>query len=299
MSTITTTSLQYFSSLVGRHSSNSISNEYKRNLYLANLAREDRRITTQNSVENLVEIDQKGKNVPQVNDEGTVSQDKEYPAPPPQMNTSIIQANSAENHQTYDNTINRLKAKINNLRQELISLNRAGSNQQASLHQENETEKLEADAVNFPLDRPMVEESPLTSVLKRQITEIEQEIIKQRSQSVEEDINPSAGLNVTQLRQKKTRLEQQLKNLGNEASKNLEQLHKSNFTTTEQVVEKQGDEDYQNQREALRIKQELRYLENEITVLERQYTIEKTEATLKKTSEENNTTSNHLIDVQA
>jgi len=299
MSTITTTSLQYFSSLVGRHSSNSISNEYKRNLYLANLAREDRRITTQNSVENLVEIDQKGKNVPQINDEGTVSQDKEYPAPPPQLNTSIIQANSAENHQTYDNTINRLKAKTNNLQQELISLNRAGSNQQASLHQENETEKLEADAVNSPLDRPMVEESPLTSVLKRQITEIEQEIIKQRSQSIEEDINPTTGLNVTQLRQKKTRLEQQLKNLGNEASKNLEQLHEPNFTTTEQVVEEQGDEDYQNQREALRIKQELRNLENEITVLERQYTIEKTEATLKNTSEENNTTGNHLIDVQA
>lgn len=299
MSTITTTSLQYFSSLVGRHSSNSISNEYKRNLYLANLAREDRRITTQNSVENLVEIDQKGKNVPQINDEGTVSQDKEYPAPPPQLNTSIIQANSAENHQTYDNTINRLKAKINNLQQELISLNRAGSNQQASLHQENETEKLEADAVNSPLDRPMVEESPLTSVLKRQITEIEQEIIKQRSQSIEEDINPTTGLNVTQLRQKKTRLEQQLKNLGNEASKNLEQLREPNFTTTGQVVEEQGDEDYQNQREALRIKQELRNLENEITVLERQYTIEKTEATLKNTSEENNTTGNHLIDVQA
>jgi len=299
MSTITTTSLQYFSSLVGRHSSNSISNEYKRNLYLANLAREDRRITTQNSVENLVEIDQKGKNVPQINDEGTVSQDKEYPAPPPQLNTSIIQANSAENHQTYDNTINRLKAKTNNLQQELISLNRAGSNQQASLHQENETEKLEADAVNSPLDRPMVEESPLTSVLKRQITEIEQEIIKQRSQSIEEDINPTTGLNVTQLRQKKTRLEQQLKNLGNEASKNLEQLREPNFTTTGQVVEEQGDEDYQNQREALRIKQELRNLENEITVLERQYTIEKTEATLKNTSEENNTTGNHLIDVQA
>jgi hypothetical protein len=295
MSTITTTSLQYFSSLVGRHSSNSISNECRRNLYLASLSRE----TNQQSVENVVKTAQDKKSVSQIANETTIPQGREYLASPPQLNTSIIQANSAENHQTHDNTINRLKAKINNLQQELISLNRAGSNQQASLHQENETEKLEADAVNSTLDRPMVEESPLTSVLKRQITEIEQEIIKQRSQSVEEDINPSAGLNVTQLRQKKTRLEQQLKNLGNEASKNLEQLHEPNFTTTEQVVEEQGDEDYQNQREALRIKQELRYLENEITVLERQYTIEKTEATLKKTSEENNTTGNHLIDVQA
>ena len=295
MSTITTTSLQYFSSLVGRHSSNSISNECRRNLYLASLSRE----TNQQSVENIVKTAQDKKSVSQIANETTIPQGREYLASPPQLNTSIIQANSAENHQTYDNTINRLKAKTNSLQQELISLNRAGSNQQASLHQENETEKLEADAVNSPLDRPMVEESPLTSVLKRQITEIEQEIIKQRSQSNEEDINPTTGLNVTQLRQKKTRLEQQLKNLGNEASKNLEQLHEPNFTTTEQVVEEQGDEDYQNQREALRIKQELRNLENEITVLERQYTIEKTEATLKNTSEENNTTSNHLIDVQA
>jgi len=295
MSTITTTSLQYFSSLVGRHSSNSISNECRRNLYLASLSRE----TNQQSVENIVKTAQDKKSVSQIANETTIPQGREGLASPPQLNASIIQANSAENHQTYDNTINRLKAKTNSLQQELISLNRAGSNQQASLHQENETEKLEADAVNSPLDRPMVEESPLTSVLKRQITEIEQEIIKQRSQSNEEDINPTTGLNVTQLRQKKTRLEQQLKNLGNEASKNLEQLHEPNFTTTEQVVEEQGDEDYQNQREALRIKQELRNLENEITVLERQYTIEKTEATLKNTSEENNTTGNHLIDVQA
>ena len=295
MSTITTTSLQYFSSLVGRHSSNSISNECRRNLYLASLSRE----TNQQSVENIVKTAQDKKSVSQIANETTIPQGREGLASPPQLNASIIQANSAENHQTYDNTINRLKAKTNSLQQELISLNRAGSNQQASLHQENETEKLEADAVNSPLDRPMVEESPLTSVLKRQITEIEQEIIKQRSQSNEEDINPTTGLNVTQLRQKKTRLEQQLKNLGNEASKNLEQLREPNFTTTGQVVEEQGDEDYQNQREALRIKQELRNLENEITVLERQYTIEKTEATLKNTSEENNTTGNHLIDVQA
>jgi len=295
MSTITTTSLQYFSSLVGRHSSNSISNECRRNLYLASLSRE----TNQQSVENIVKTAQDKKSVSQIANETTIPQGREGLASPPQLNASIIQANSAENHQTYDNTINRLKAKTNSLQQELISLNRAGSNQQASLHQENETEKLEADAVNSPLDRPMVEESPLTSVLKRQITEIEQEIIKQRSQSNEEDINPTTGLNVTQLRQKKTRLEQQLKNLGNEASKNLEQLHEPNFTTTEQVVEEQGDEDYQNQRGALRIKQEIRNLQNEITLLERQYTIEKTEATLKNTSEENNTTSNHLIDVQA
>jgi len=295
MSTITTTSLQYFSSLVGRHSSNSISNECRRNLYLASLSRE----TNQQSVENVVKTAQDKKSVSQIANETTIPQGREYLASPPQLNTSFIQANSAENHQTYDNTINRLKAKINNLQQELISLNRAGSNQQASLHHENETEKLEADAINSPLDRPMVEESPLASVLKRQITEIEQEIIKQRSQSVEEDINPSAGLIVTQLRQKKARLEQQLKNLGTEASKNLEQLHKPNFTTTEQVVEEQGDEDYQNQMEALRIKQEIRNLENEITLFERQYTIEKTEATLKNPSEESNTTGNHLIDVQA
>ena len=126
------------------------------------------------------------------------------------------------------------------------------------------------------------EESPLTNLLKSQINEIEQEIAKQRNQSD----NPAGGINpaeepdLSQLRQKKTRIEQQLKNLENKTVQPEPQVQNTTSPAPGEPVEEAHNSDYQEQTERLKMKQELRNLQGEISVLEREAIISKTQAAL-------------------
>jgi len=299
MTSINTASLQQFSSQFHRYSSNSISDEYKKNLYLARIAREDRRASTQNSVGNAVETIQEEQHVSNISDEVTVSQPSEYSTPKPSVNTPAPQTNSSEKSQTYDNNINQLKARKNSLQQKLNRLNQKGTNQATSSNQEGERGTTQdVEATTSPTRRLTTEEAPLTNVLKRQIVEIEQELNKNSDISaIGENFNSTNGLSLSQLRQKKTRLEQQLRNLGNVTSRPHIVAQETNHTTTRVTVEEQKNSQYQNRLEEMRTKQEIRNLENKINTLERKQIVNKTQAALNEMRNASNetTTENHLL----
>jgi hypothetical protein len=185
------------------------------------------------------------------------------------------------NSNTNDNTINQLKAKKNSLQQELNRLSQKGGGPAISPNQEGEegAARTEDAAGAKGLTG---EESPLTNLLKSQISEIEQEIAKQRNQSD----NPAGGINqaegpdLPQLRQKKIRIEQQLRNLDNTTVKSEPQVQNTTRPTPGEPVEEAQNSDYQEQTERLKMKQELRNLQGEISVLEREAIISKTQAAL-------------------
>ena len=302
MTSINTTSLQQFSSQFHRSSSNSISDEYKKNLYLARIAREDRRESTQNYVESAAETTQEEQNISNISDEVTISQSAEYSTPKPSANTTYSKTDSAENNQTYDNTINQLKARKNSLQQELNRLNQ-GTNQAASSNQVGgkETAQDVEQSASSPANGMTAEESPLASVLKQQIDEIEQELNKNSIiSSIAENLDSTNGLNLSQMRQKKTRLVQQLRSLENKTPGPRSVAQDTNRTTIGETLEKQEDSPYHNHIEELRIKQEIRNLENEINSLEKTQTIHKTQSALNETGNVSSETSteNHLIDIE-
>jgi len=303
MTSINTTSLHQFSSQFHRYSSNSISDEYKKNLYLAQIAREDRRASTQNSVENVVETEQEEQNVSNISNEAATSQSAEYATPKTGANTPDLRTNSSEKDQTYDNTINQFKAQKNRLQQELNRLNQKGSSQETSLNQEGEegtTQDVEATISSAK--RLMSREEPLANLLKRQIDEIEQEINRKHNNStISENANLPDGLSLSQMRQKKTRLEQQLRNLENEATRPHRVGLDTNRTPARVAVEEGEDSQHQNHLEELRIKQEIRNLENKINVLERKRIINKTQAALNEIRNVSNETTrmeDYLLDIE-
>jgi len=303
MTSINTTSLHQFSSKFHRYSSNSISDEYKKNLYLAQIAREDRRASTQNYVESAAENAQEEQNVSRISDEVTVSQSAESTTPKPRVNTPKLKTNSSENNQTYDNTINQLKARKNSLQQKLNRLNQKGTtNQTASPNQEGgEGTAQDVEAATSPTNRPTTKEAPLANVLKRQINDIKQEINKSSNKTnIGEDDNSTNGLSLSQLRQKKTRLEQQLRSMENETPRPRRAVQVTNRITTGETAEESRNSQYQNQLEELRIKQEIRNLESKINVLERKQIIQKTQAALNemKSVSNENSTENHLLDIE-
>ena len=300
MTSINTTSLHQFSSQFHRCSSNSISDEYKKNLYLAQIAREDKRASTQSYVESVAETTQEEQNISNISDEVTVSQSAEYSTSKPKVNTPAPKTNPSENNQTYDNTINQLKARKNSLHQELNRLNQKGSNQEVSTNQEEER-KLTQD-VDSPTNRLTTKEGPIAKVLKRQIVEIEQEINKNRNKTtIDGDVNPTDGLSLSQLRQQKTRLEQQLRDLEDKASRSNILVQDKTRTTIRESVKQQENSQYQNHLEELRIKQEIRNLENKINGLERKQIIYKTQSALNemRNVSSETTTENHLLDIEA
>jgi len=302
MTSINTTSLQQFSSQFHRSSSNSISDEYKKNLYLARIAREDRRESTQNYVESAAETTQEEQNISNISDEVTISQSAEYSTPKPSANTTYSKTDSAENNQTYDNTINQLKARKNSLQQELNRLNQ-GTNQAASSNQQGGKEAAQdvEESASSPANGMTAEESPLASVLKQQIDEIEQELNKNSIiSSIAENLDSTNGLNLSQMRQKKTRLVQQLRSLENKTPGPRSVAQDTNRTTIGETLEKQEDSPYHNHMEELRIKQEIRNLENEINSLEKTQTIHKTQSALNETGNVSSETSteNHLINIE-
>jgi len=302
MTSINTTSLQQFSSQFHRSSSNSISDEYKKNLYLARIAREDRRESTQNYVGSAAETTQEEQNILSISDEVTISQSAEYSTPKPSANTTYSKNDSAENNQTYDNTVNRLKARKNSLQQELSRLNQ-GTNQAASSNQEGgkETAQDVEESASSPANGMTAEESPLASVLKRQIDEIEQELNKNSSiSSITENLDSTNGLNLSQMRQKKTRLEQQLRSMEDRSVTPCSPVQNNNHTTRE-LPEEEDNSSYQNRIRELRIKQEIKNLENEINSLERNKAIRKAQFALNETGNvsSESSTENHLIDIEA
>ena len=301
MTSINNTSLQQFSSQFHRSSSNSISDEYKKNLYLARIAREDRRESTQNYVESAAETTQEEQNISNISDEVTISQSAEYSTPKPSANTTYSKTDSAENNQTYDNTINQLKARKNSLQQELNRLNQ-GTNQAASSNQEGGKETAQdVKATTSQTNRLTTEEAPLANVLKRQIDEIEQEINKNRNKTtIDGNANSTNGLSLSQLQQKKTRLEQQLRSMEDRSTTPGSPVQNNNRTTRE-LPEEEDNNSYQNRIRELRIKQEIKNLENEINSLERNQTIHKTQSALNEMRNVSNGSSNtesHLIDVE-
>lgn len=302
MTSINTTLLKQFSSQFYRSSSNSISNENKKNLYRARVAREDRRESTQNYVESAAETTQEEQNISNISDEVIISQSVEYSTPKPSANTTYSKTDSAENNQTYDNTINQLKARKNSLQQELNRLNQ-GTNQAAFSNQEGgkKTAQDMDESASSPANGMTAEESPLASVLKQQIDEIEQELNKNSTiSSISVNSHSTSGLNLSQMRQKKTRLEQQLKSMEDKIANQNAIVQNNNPTTIGETLEKQGDSPYQNHMEELRIKQEIRNLENEINSFERKQTIHKTQAALNEIGNISSETSteNHLIDIE-
>ena len=301
MTSINTTSLQQFSSQFHRSSSNSISDEYKKNLYLARIAREDRRESTQNYVESVAETTEEEQNVSNISDEVIISQSAEYSTPKPSANTTYSKTDSAENNQTYDNTITQLKARKNSLQQELNRLNQ-GTNQAVSSNQEGGKETAQdVEATTSQTNRLTTEEAPLANVLKRQIDEIEQEINKNRNKTtIDGNANSTDGLSLSQLQQKKTRLEQQLRSMEDRSTTPGSPVQNNNRTTRE-LPEEEDNNSYQNRIRELRIKQEIRNLENEINSLERNQTIHKTQSALNEMRNVSNGSSNtesHLIDVE-
>jgi len=303
MTSINTTSLHQFSSQFHRYSSNSISDKYKENLYLARIAREDRRSSTQNSIENVVETTREEQNVSNISDEVNFSQTAQYTTPKPSMSIYALKTNSSENNQSYDNTINQLKAQKNSLQQELNRLNQKGRNQATYPNHEGDrgiTQDVETTVL--PANRLMKEEAPLANVLKQQIDEMEQEINKNRNKSnIGVNFDPTNGLSLSQLRQKKTRLEQQLRNLEVEVSKLCNWTQDNNRPATKETVEEHENFSYQNHMEKLRIKKKIRNLESEINVLERKRIVHKIQAALNETGNVSNETTNaenHLLDIE-
>lgn len=296
MTSINNVSLQQFSSLFNSASSNSISDEYKKDLLLARISREDKRESTQNYVENVGETAQEEQNVSRISDEVTISQPAENEVSKPKVNTPELTTNANENNQTYDNNINQLKARKNSLQRVLNRLHQQGNNQVASPNREGDRETTqEVDASNSPTNRLTTEEAPLTKVLKRQINELEQEINKGRNEpTTGENVNSTNGLSLSQLVQKKTRLEQQLKSLEQEMPSPRSLAQGNNYTATAsgETVEEGGDSNYQNHLEASRIKQEIRNLESDIDVQERKRIIDKTQAVLATTTED------RLLDIE-
>jgi DNA-binding phage protein len=302
MTSISTTSLQQFSCLLNRTSSNSISDEYKKNLYLARIAREERRESTQNYVESAAETTEEEQNISNISDEVITSQSTEYKATSPRVNPTYPTTNANDSIQTYDGNINQLKARKNSLQQELNRLNQ-GTNQAASSNQEGERETAQdVESASSPANGMTAEESPLASVLKRQIDEIEQELNKNGTISaISENLDSTNGLNLSQMRQKKTKLEQQLKSMEDKVANQSASVQNNNRTTIGETLEQQGDSPYQNHMEELRIQQEIRTLESEINILERKKITSKTQAALneiKNVSNEATTTENHLINIE-
>ena len=302
MTSINTTLLQQFSSQFHRSSSKSISDEYKKNLYLARIAREDRRESTQNYVESTAGTTQEEQNISNISDEVSISQSAEYSTPKPSANTTYSKTNSTENNQTHDNTITQLKARKNSLQQELNRLNQ-GTHQAASSNQEGGKETVQdvEESASSPANGMTAEESPLASVLKQQINEIEQELNKNSTiSSISENLDSTNGLNLSQMRQKKTRLVQQLRSMENKTPGPRSVAQGTNRTTIGETLEKQEDSPYHNHMEELRIKQEIRNLENEINSLERTQTIHKTQSALNETGNVSSETSteNHLINIE-
>jgi hypothetical protein len=208
MTSIDTKSLHQFSSQFHRYSSNNISDEYKKNLHLAQVAREDKSTSTQNYVESVAETTQEEQNISNISDEVTISQSSENTTYKTSVNTAYSKTDSTENNQTYDNTINQLKARKNSLQQELNRLNQKGTNQATSSNQEGGKETAQdVESATSPTNGLTTKESPLASVLKRQIDEIEQELNKNSNISaIGENFNSTNGLSLSQLQQKKTRL---------------------------------------------------------------------------------------------
>lgn len=296
MTSINNVSLQQFSSLFNSASSNSISDEYKKDLLLARISREDKRESTQNYVENVAETAQEEQNVSRISDEVTISQPAENEVSKPKVNTPEFTTNANENNQTYDNNINQLKARKNSLQQVLNRLRQQGNNLATSPNREGDRETTqEVDASNHPTNRLTMEEAPLAKVLNRQINEIEQEINKGRNElTTGENTNSTDGLSLSQLIQKKTRLEQQLKSIEQEmpSPRSLAKGNNHTATASGETVEGGGDSNYQNHLEASRIKQEIRNLESDIDVQERKRIIDKTQAVLATTTED------RLLDIE-
>ena len=148
----------------------------------------------------------------------------------------------------------------------------------------------------------MTEETPLANVLKRQIDELEQKIAKNRKKStVGVNFNPADELSSSQLQQKKTRLEQQLRNLEVEASRSRNWAKDNSRSATEETIEEWSIPSYQNHMEELRIKQEISNLEREIDTLAKKKIIQKTQDALNKIrniSREITSTDNHLLDIE-
>ena len=185
MTSINTTSLQQFSSLFNTSSSSIISDEYKKNLYLAKIAREDKRISTQNHIESVVETTQEGQNISHFSDEVTLSQSTKYSTPKPSATTSNLKTNTSENNQVHDNTLHQLKVRKNDLQQKLNRLTQKGSNQIPLSHHEESRGKVHdaEESATSPTNVLPTEESPLAHVLKRQIDTIEQELDKNSTTS--------------------------------------------------------------------------------------------------------------------
>jgi hypothetical protein len=287
MTTVNNISLQNFSSLFNAGSSGSISDGYKESLYLARVAREDKSTGTQNYAESTAGTMKDKEQVSRIADEVTISQSAktaEDTTTQTAASSPVIKTKpGGNNSNTNDNTINQLKAKKNSLQQELNRLNQKGGGPAISPNQEGEEGAARTeDATGSTKNRMTGEESPLTNLLKSRINEIEQEIAKQRNQSD----NPAGGINqaegpdLPQLRQKKIRIEQQLRNLDNTTVKSEPQVQNTTRPTPGEPVEEAQNSDYQEQMEKLKMKQEIRNLQGEINVLERQAIISKTQAAL-------------------
>lgn len=264
MTSINTTSLQQFSSLFNRYSSNSISDEYKKSLYLA--------------------------------------QPAEHTTPETRANASVLKTNYSENNQKHDDTINQLKAQKNSLQEELARLKQKGSNQVGSPNQEGDKGTVpEVDANNSAANKLTTKETPLADMLKRQIDEIEKEINKNRKKTaIGEDFKLPDGPDLSQLRQQKIRLEQQLRNMEDKASEASSLAQDNTHNNTRKLVEEREDSLYQNQMEELKIKQKIRNLESEIEMLARRNVADKIQGTLNETRNHSNetTTEGHLLDIE-
>ncbi len=303
MTSINTTSLQQFSSLLtNRYSSNSISDEHKKSLYLAQLAREDRRESTQNSVANVVETAEEKQSVSRISNEITISQSEERNTPKTSVNASALKTNYSENNQKHDDTINQLKAQKNRLQQELASLKQKGSSQAGSPNQERgKGTTQEVDANNSAANKLTTKETPLADMLKRQIDEIEKEVNKNSNKTaIQEDFNSTGGLSLSQLRQQKIRLEQQLRNMEDKVSEASSLAQDNTRNTTRKLVEEQDNSLYQNHMEELRTKQKIRNLESEIKMLARRNVADKIQVALNEIRNDSNetTTEGHLLDIK-
>ena len=288
MTNVNNISLQNFSSLFNASSTGSISDGYKKSLHLARVAREDKSTGTQNYAESTAGTMKDKEQVSRISDEVTISQSAQS-AQTAEDTTAKTAASSpviktspgGNNSNTNDTTINQLKAKKTSLQQELNRLNQKGGGPAISPDQEREEgAALAEDAASSAKNRLTGEESPLTKLLKNQINEIEQEIAKHRNQSDAGDINPAEGPDLSQLRQKKTMIEQQLRNMESKTVKSEPQVQNTTRPTPGEPVEEARNSDYQEQMEKLKMKQELRNLQSEISVLEREAIISKTQTAL-------------------
>ena len=218
------------------------------------------------------------------------------------MNPPDLTTNTRESIEIYDGNINQLKVRKNSLQQELNRLNYEGGNKIVSIDQEEEGKTLQDAGETTPsTDRLRKGESSLASMLKQQIDEIEREIDKNHNpSSMEGTINPTDGISLPQMRQKKIRLEQQLRNLDDKLTTPPGSV-KINSHTYQELSEEQDNKSYQNQVKELRIKQEIRSLENEINELERMKIVQKTQVALTKIGKISTTTTsteNHLLDIE-